>query len=193
MDNLKKIYDRISELAATRSTDLDEIKAKIETQKALAASAADEAAKAFDNEDVKAYHVAQDKQRSAYDAIKMLEARLEKVEEAPRLSSDEYAELVNQINAEFDTMTDTARAKIAEHVAAIAALKPGITEAFQTGEKALHALQFEVMNDAPHVVNAHGQKVPVAVGEKHLKGFSFMDEVIKAANDQLVDAPRAKF
>lgn len=193
MNNLKKIYDRISELAATRSTDLDSIKAKIESQNAIAASAADEAAEAFDREDVEAYHVAQDKQRSAYDAIKMLKAHLENAEEAPRLSSDEYAELVNQINAEFDTMTDAARNSIKEHIAAIAALKPDIVEAFQTGEKALHALQFEVMNDAPYIVNAHGQKVPVAVGEKHLKGFSFMDEVIKAANDQLVDAPRAGF
>ena len=121
MSNLKQIYDRVSELSATRSTDLDTIKAKIEAQEALAASAADEAAKAFDNEDVKAYHAAQDKQRSAYDAIKMLEARLKKVEEAPRLSSEEYAELVDQINAEFTTITDAARAKIAEHVAAIAA------------------------------------------------------------------------
>ena len=189
MSNLKQIYDRVSELSATRSTDLDEIKAKIEAQEALAAKAVDEAAKAFDNEDVKAYHAAQDKQRSAQDAIKMLEAKLAKVKEAPRLTAEEYSNLEAQIRAEFDAVTGKISEEIESHIAALAALKPELIEAYQTGEKALHMLQFDVMNDAPYITNSHGQKVPVTVGEKHLGSFSMYNKVEAEAGKQLADTP----
>ena len=187
MTKMNELYQTIEALANDRQTERTSIQERIDAQKGIIAQAADEASEAFNNEDVKAYHAAQDKQRSAQDAIQMLEAKLAKVKEAPRLTAEEYSNLEAQIRAEFAAVTDKISEEIEKHIAAIAALKPELIEAFQTGEKALHLLQFDVQNDAPYITNGNGQKVPVTVGEKHLQAYSLYDHVESEAGKQLID------
>ena len=185
-DNMNKVLQEITEAVATKEAELENIRSQISTQKVAAEKAVEEAAEAFNRIDTKAYHSAQDKKRTAEDSIEMLKKHLEKVASVPCLSDEKYKELEAQIRAEYDAAYAALRDEAAQHIAAIGAMKPGLEELWRVGEKALHMLQFDVMNDAPYITTGDGRKVPVNVGEKHLPEIALYNDVMAMVDEALI-------
>lgn len=182
---MKELLDQITVKAEGRAADIAKIEQRITAQQKSVEAAQNEAADAFDRMDVTGYHAAQDKQRAGQDAVKMLEKRLEKIKEAPRMTPEEYKDMEHKIRSEYADTLQQIREQVAEHIKAIAELNPKLTETWKTGQKALHELQYNVMNDAPFVLTGSGKKAFTPQADKRLPGMDFEGEACAMLNAAL--------
>ena len=180
---MQEIYDRVKAVAAGREDESAKIERRIEAQKKAIAEAQTAAADAFNKMDVDEYHKAQDKQRAAEDAVKMLEQHLGMIEDKKLMTQEEYKATETQIREVFDEEYRAVREKVAELVKDIAALYPGLSETWTAGQRSLELMQYDIMLD--YFTTPKGNKVKLSGADKHLPEMSFTWDVSKMLESAL--------
>lgn len=181
---LQELATKIREMLEEHEREKTEAEDKIRTARQMLRDANEVSSESFSKTDVEGYHRAQDAAREAKDTAEMYQKRIEKLEEAPLLSKEEYNGLVQEIMDELASVVSKDKKKILLLIDKILVIKDQESEIIEEGNRLLHILQHKCYKDDAYLVTSKGVKIHSETLEKKFKDYSVMWFVDRIEKDE---------
>lgn len=181
---LQELATKIREMLEEHEREKTEAEDKIRAARQMLREANEVSSESFSKTDVEGYHRAQDAAREAKDTAEMYQKRIEKLEEAPLLSKEEYNGLVQEIMDELASVVSKDKKKILLLIDKILVIKDQESEIIEEGNRLLHILQHKCYKDDAYLVTSKGVKIHSETLEKKFKDYSVMWFVDRIEKDE---------
>lgn len=172
--SITEIRKRAEKIMTDASAQKLNIEKKIESANEMIKQSSEAMTTAYNDADVKAYHIAQDEIRSAKDALEMYDNQLKALDKQSLISEEEYERMSSDIIKELTEITEESKEKIFSLIEQIFTIRDDLNNAVKTGNDLLFILQAQVYRDrdyldAPEIMQFH--KIKKFQGEASLKSF----------------------
>ena len=166
MKTFEEIESKLSSLKSTNLTDIEKYQENIVKAKQALKIASEKLTTAEETADLEAYNKAKDGIWSSQNAIELYQKQLDKSQNTPLVSKDEYNQLVSDIEKAADKLQDELNIKGAKLMAELKALADESNAVYHKADELLSIAQYDIYKDADCLVVSNGNRVTRAVEYK---------------------------
>lgn len=166
MKTFEEIESKLSSLKSTNLTDIEKYQENIVKAKQALKIASEKLTTAEETADLEAYNKAKDGIWSSQNAIELYQKQLDKSQNTPLVSKDEYNQLVSDIEKTADKLQDELNIKGAKLMAELKALADESNSVYHKADELLSIAQYDIYKDADCLVVSNGNRVTRAVEYK---------------------------
>ena len=166
MKTFKEIEAKLSNLKSTNLTDIEKYQENIVKAKQALKIANEKLTTSEETADLEAYNKAKDGIWSSQNAIELYQKQLDKSQNTPLVSKDEYNQLVSDIEKTADKLQDELNIKGAKLMAELKALADESNAVYHKADELLSIAQYDIYKDADCLVVSNGNRVTRAVEYK---------------------------
>ena len=166
MKTFEEIESKLSSLKSTNLTDIEKYQENIVKAKQALKIASEKLTTAEETADLEAYNKAKDGIWSSQNAIELYQKQLDKSQNTPLVSKDEYNQLVSDIEKTADKLQDELNIKGAKLMAELKALADESNAVYHKADELLSIAQYDIYKDADCLVVSNGNRVTRAVEYK---------------------------
>lgn len=166
MKTFEEIEAKLSSLKSTNLTDIEKYQENIVKAKQALKIASEKLTTAEETADLEAYNKAKDGIWSSQNAIELYQKQLDKSQNTPLVSKDEYNQLVSDIEKTADKLQDELNIKGAKLMAELKALADESNAVYHKADELLSIAQYDIYKDADCLVVSNGNRVTRAVEYK---------------------------
>ena len=166
MKTFEEIEAKLSTLKSTNLTDIEKYQENIVKAKQALKIASEKLTTAEETADLEAYNKAKDGIWSSQNAIELYQKQLDKSQNTPLVSKDEYNQLVSDIEKTADKLQDELNIKGAKLMAELKALADESNAVYHKADELLSIAQYDIYKDADCLVVSNGNRVTRAVEYK---------------------------
>lgn len=166
MKTFKEIESKLSSLKSTNLTDIEKYQENIVKAKQALKIASEKLTTSEETADLEAYNKAKDGIWSSQNAIELYQKQLDKSQNTPLVSKDEYNQMVSDIEKTADKLQDELNIKGAKLMAELKALADESNAVYHKADELLSIAQYDIYKDADCLVVSNGNRVTRAVEYK---------------------------
>lgn len=166
MKTFEEIEAKLSSLKSTNLTDIEKYQENIVKAKQALKIASEKLTTAEETADLEAYNKAKDGIWSSQNAIELYQKQLDKSQNTPLVSKDEYNQLVSDIEKTADKLQDELNIKGAKLMAELKALADESNAVYHKADELLSIAQYDIYKDADCYVVSNGTRITRAVEYK---------------------------
>ena len=166
MKTFKEIETELSSLKSTNLADIEKYQGNIVKANQALKIANEKLTTAEETADLEAYNKAKDGIWSSQNAIELYQKQLDKSQNTPLVSKDEYNQLVSDIEKTADKLQDELNIKGAKLMAELKALADESNAVYHKADELLSIAQYDIYKDADCLVVSNGNRVTRAVEYK---------------------------
>ena len=166
MKTFEEIEAKLSTLKSTNLTDIEKYQENIVKAKQALKIANEKLTTSEETADLEAYNKAKDGIWSSQNAIELYQKQLDKSQNTPLVSKDEYNQLVSDIEKTADKLQDELNIKGAKLMAELKALADESNAVYHKADELLSIAQYDIYKDADCLVVSNGNRVTRAVEYK---------------------------
>ncbi len=166
MKTFEEIESKLSTLKSTNLTDIEKYQENIVKAKQALKIASEKLTTSEETADLEAYNKAKDGIWSSQNAIELYQKQLDKSQNTPLVSKDEYNQLVSDIEKTADKLQDELNVKGAKLMAELKALADESNAVYHKADELLSIAQYDIYKDADCLVVSNGNRVTRAVEYK---------------------------
>ena len=166
MKTFEEIESKLSSLKSTNLTDIEKYQENIVKAKQALKIASEKLTTAEETADLEAYNKAKDGIWSSQNAIELYQKQLDKSQNTPLVSKDEYNQLVSDIEKTADKLQDELNIKGAKLMAELKALADESNAVYHKADELLSIAQYDIYKDADCYVVSNGTRITRAVEYK---------------------------
>ncbi|MBW9331116.1 hypothetical protein D9N18_07085 [Lactococcus raffinolactis] len=166
MKTFEEIESKLSTLKSTNLTDIEKYQENIVKAKQALKIASEKLTTSEETADLEAYNKAKDGIWSSQNAIELYQKQLDKSQNTPLVSKDEYNQLVSDIEKAADKLQDELNIKGAKLMAELKALADESNAVYHKADELLSIAQYDIYKDADCLVVSNGNRVTRAVEYK---------------------------
>ena len=166
MKTFEEIESKLSSLKSTNLTDIEKYQENIVKAKQALKIANEKLTTSEETADLEAYNKAKDGIWSSQNAIELYQKQLDKSQNTPLVSKDEYNQLVSDIEKTADKLQDELNIKGAKLMAELKALADESNAVYHKADELLSIAQYDIYKDADCLVVSNGNRVTRAVEYK---------------------------
>lgn len=166
MKTFKEIESKLSSLKSTNLTDIEKYQENIVKAKQALKIANEKLTTAEETVDLEVYNKSKDDIRSSQNAIELYQKQLDKSQNTPLVSKDEYNQLVSDIEKTADKLQDELNIKGAKLMAELKTLADESNAVYHKADELLSIAQYDIYKDADCYVVSNGTRITQAVEYK---------------------------
>ena len=166
MKTFEEIESKLSSLKSTNLTDIEKYQENIVKAKQALKIASEKLTTSEETADLEAHNKAKDGIWSSQNAIELYQKQLDKSQNTPLVSKDEYNQLVSDIEKAADKLQDELNIKGAKLMAELKALADESNAVYHKADELLSIAQYDIYKDADCLVVSNGNRVTRAVEYK---------------------------
>ena len=166
MKTFEEIESKLSSLKSTNLTDIEKYQENIVKANQALKIASEKLTTSEETADLEAYNKAKDGIWSSQNAIELYQKQLDKSQNTPLVSKDEYNQLVSDIEKTADKLQDELNIKGAKLMAELKALADESNAVYHKADELLSIAQYDIYKDADCLVVSNGNRVTRAVEYK---------------------------
>ena len=166
MKTFEEIEAKLSTLKSTNLTDIEKYQENIVKAKQALKIANEKLTTSEETADLEAYNKAKDGIWSSQNAIELYQKQLDKSQNTPLVSKDEYNQLVSDIEKTADKLQDELNIKGAKLMAELKALADESNAVYHKADELLSIAQYDIYKDADCYVVSNGTRITRAVEYK---------------------------
>ena len=159
MKTFEEIEAKLSTLKSTNLTDIEKYQENIVKAKQALKIANEKLTTSEETADLEAYNKAKDGIWSSQNAIELYQKQLDKSQNTPLVSKDEYNQLVSDIEKTADKLQDELNIKGAKLMAELKALADESNAVYHKADELLSIAQYDIYKDADCLVSANGTRI----------------------------------
>ena len=166
MKTFKEIEAKLSSLKSTNLTDIEKYQENIVKAKQALKIANEKLTTAEETADLESYNKAKDDIWASQNAIELYQKQLEKSQNTPLVSKDEYNQFISDIEKSADKLQDELNIKGAKLMAELKALADESNAVYHKADELLRIAQYDIYKDADCLVASNGTRITRAVEYK---------------------------
>ena len=166
MKTFEEIEAKLSSLKSTNLTDIEKYQENIVKANQALKIANEKLTTSEETADLEAYNKAKDGIWSSQNAIELYLKQLDKSQNTPLVSKDEYNQMVSDIEKTADKLQDELNIKGAKLMAELKALADESNAVYHKADELLSIAQYDIYKDADCLVVSNGNRVTRAVEYK---------------------------
>lgn len=166
MKTFKEIETELSSLKSTNLADIEKYQENIVKANQALKIASEKLTTAEETVDLEVYNKSKDDIRSSQNAIELYQKQLDKSQNTPLVSKDEYNQMVSDIEKTADKLQDELNIKGAKLMAELKALADESNAVYHKADELLSIAQYDIYKDADCLVVSNGNRVTRAVEYK---------------------------
>ncbi|QIW58116.1 hypothetical protein GU334_04010 [Lactococcus raffinolactis] len=166
MKTFKEIETELSSLKSTNLADVEKYQGNIVKANQALKIANEKLTTAEETADLEAYDKAKGDISTSQHAIELYQKQLDKLQNTPLVSKDEYNQLVSDIEKAADKLQDEFNIKGAKLMAELKALADESNAVYHKADELLSIAQYDIYKDADCLVVSNGNRVTRAVEYK---------------------------
>ena len=166
MKTFKEIETELSSLKSTNLADVEKYQGNIVKANQALKIANEKLTTAEETADLEAYNKAKEDIWTSQHAIELYQKQLDKLEDTPLVSKDEYNQMVSDIEKVADKLQDELNIKGAKLMAELKALADESNAVYHKADELLSIAQYDIYKDADCLVVSNGNRVTRAVEYK---------------------------
>ena len=159
MKTFKEIETELSSLKSTNLTDIEKYQGNIVKANQALKIANEKLTTAEETADLEAYNKAKEDIWTSQHAIELYQKQLDKLEDTPLVSKDEYNQMVSDIEKVADKLQDELNIKGAKLMAELKALADESNAVYHKADELLSIAQYDIYKDADCLVSANGTRI----------------------------------
>ena len=159
MKTFEEIESKLSSLKSTNLTDIEKYQENIVKANQALKIASEKLTTSEETADLEAYNKAKDGIWSSQNAIELYQKQLDKSQNTPLVSKDEYNQLVSDIEKTADKLQDELNIKGAKLMAELKALADESNAVYHKADELLSIAQYDIYKDADCLVSANGTRI----------------------------------
>ena len=166
MKTFKEIGTELSSLKNTNISDIEKYQDNIVKANQALKIANEKLTTAEETADLEAYNKAKEDIWTSRHAIELYQKQLDKLEDTPLVSKDEYNQIVSDIEKAADKLQDEFNIKGAKLMAELKTLADESNSVYHQADELLSIAQYDVYKDADCLVASNGNRITRAVEYK---------------------------
>ena len=174
MQTLKQIDEELTAFLLKGKEKEGKLLEEVEVAKASKAEAVNEAIKAKQEDNAKAFAKANQEQRTAKDIADFYLAKLDDIKNDPYISKEDYTAYTARIMAELDQLNNESKAKAGALLKELVQIKEDFEPVLQAGQELLHKLQHTLYKDHAETTTVTGTKVHLDSLENKYHDYSLI-------------------
>ena len=159
MKTFKEIETELSSLKSTNLADIEKYQGNIVKANQALKIANEKLTTAEETADLEAYDKAKGDISTSQHAIELYQKQLDKLEDTPLVSKDEYNQMVSDIEKAADKLQDELNIKGAKLMAELKALADESNAVYHKADELLSIAQYDIYKDADCLVSANGTRI----------------------------------
>lgn len=175
MQTLKQIDEELTAFLLKGKEKEGKLLEEVEVAKASKAEAVNEAIKAKQEDNAKAFAKANQEQRTAKDIADFYLAKLDDIKNDPYISKEDYTAYTARIMAELDQLNNESKAKAGALLKELVQIKEDFEPVLQAGQELLHKLQHTLYKDHAETTTVTGTKVHLDSLENKYRDYSLIN------------------
>lgn len=174
MQALKQIDEELTAFLLKGKEKEGKLLEEVEVAKASKAEAVNEAIKAKQEDNAKAFAKANQEQRTAKDIADFYLAKLDEIKNDPYISEEDYTAYTARIMAELDQLNNESKARAGALLKELVQIKEDFEPVLQAGQELLHKLQHTLYKDYAETTTVTGTKVHLDSLENKYRDYSLI-------------------
>ena len=166
MKTFEEIESKLSSLKSTNLADVEKYQGNIVKANQALKIANEKLTTAEETADLEAYDKAKGNISTSQHAIELYQKQLDKLQNTPLVSKDEYNQMVSDIEKVADKLQDELNIKGAKLMAELKALADESNAVYHKADELLSIAQYDIYKDADCLVVSNGNRVTRAVEYK---------------------------
>ncbi|WP_412921274.1 hypothetical protein [Lactococcus raffinolactis] len=159
MKTFKEIEAKLSNLKSTNLTDIEKYQENIVKAKQALKIANEKLTTAEETADLESYNKAKDDIWTSQNAIELYQKQLDKSQNTPLVSKDEYNQFISDIEKAADKLQDELNIKGAKLMAELKALADESNAVYHKADELLRVAQYDIYKDADCLIVSNGNRV----------------------------------
>ncbi|MFZ2609208.1 MAG: hypothetical protein WAX16_07880 [Lactococcus raffinolactis] len=159
MKTFKEIETELSSLKSTNLADVEKYQGNIVKANQALKIANEKLTTAEETADLEAYDKAKGDISTSQHAIELYQKQLDKLQNTPLVSKDEYNQMVSDIEKVADKLQDELNIKGAKLMAELKALADESNAVYHKADELLSTAQYDIYKDADCLVSANGTRI----------------------------------
>lgn len=159
MKTFKEIETELSSLKSTNLADVEKYQGNIVKANQALKIANEKLTTAEETADLEAYDKAKGDISTSQHAIELYQKQLDKLQNTPLVSKDEYNQMVSDIEKTADKLQDELNVKGAKLMAELKALADESNAVYHKADELLSIAQYDIYKDADCLVSANGTRI----------------------------------
>ena len=159
MKTFKEIETELSSLKSTNLADIEKYQGNIVKANQALKIANEKLTTAEETADLEAYDKAKGDISISQHAIELYQKQLDKLQNTPLVSKDEYNQMVSDIEKVADKLQDELNIKGAKLMAELKALADESNAVYHKADELLSIAQYDIYKDADCLVSANGTRI----------------------------------
>ena len=159
MKTFKEIKTELSSLKSTNLADVEKYQGNIVKANQALKIANEKLTTAEETADLEAYDKAKGNISTSQHAIELYQKQLDKLQNTPLVSKDEYNQMVSDIEKVADKLQDELNIKGAKLMAELKALADESNAVYHKADELLSIAQYDIYKDADCLVSANGTRI----------------------------------
>lgn len=159
MKTFKEIETELSSLKSTNLADVEKYQGNIVKANQALKIANEKLTTAEETADLEAYDKAKGDISTSQHAIELYQKQLDKLQNTPLVSKDEYNQMVSDIEKVADKLQDELNIKGAKLMAELKALADESNAVYHKADELLSIAQYDIYKDADCLVSANGTRI----------------------------------
>ena len=159
MKTFKEIETELSSLKSTNLADIEKYQGNIVKANQALKIANEKLTTAEETADLEAYDKAKGDISTSQHAIELYQKQLDKLQNTPLVSKDEYNQMVSDIEKVADKLQDELNIKGAKLMAELKALADESNAVYHKADELLSIAQYDIYKDADCLVSANGTRI----------------------------------
>ena len=166
MKTFEEIESKLSSLKSTNLADVEKYQGNIVKANQALKIANEKLTTAEETADLEAYDKAKGNISTSQHAIELYQKQLDKLQNTPLVSKDEYNQMVSDIEKVADKLQDELNIKGAKLMAELKALADESNAVYHKADELLSIAQYDIYKDADCYVVSNGTRITRAVEYK---------------------------
>lgn len=159
MKTFEEIESKLSSLKSTNITDIEKYQENIVKAKQALKIANEKLTTAEETADLESYNKAKDDIWTSQNAIELYQKQLDKSQNTPLVSKDEYNQFISDIEKSADKLQDELNIKGAKLMAELKALADVSNAVYHKADELFRVAQYDIYKDADCLVVSNGTRV----------------------------------
>lgn len=159
MKTFKEIESKLSSLKSTNITDIEKYQENIVKANQALKIANEKLTTAEETADLESYNKAKDDIWTSQNAIELYQKQLDKSQNTPLVSKDEYNQFISDIEKAADKLQDELNIKGAKLMAELKALADESNAVYHKADELFRIAQYDIYKDADCLVVSNGTRV----------------------------------